>query len=121
AVQKRLPTAIGVAIPKREAWILVALPPLSPDEAARRGALGLSFDPCVNAHQLWGRRGGERNAKTVLAAILEGDHARENDAVAMRLDQLRARGGLVGLAEFLDELAQHIRPFMAGDARRAPR
>ena len=61
---------IGLAHPKREAWVLAGFEPRDPDEHARLTTLRseLGHDPCTSSDQLTARTpGSKRDAKRVVA------------------------------------------------------
>jgi hypothetical protein len=100
---------LGLAQPKREAWVIAGFEPGTDEErealARMRHELGLN--PCDVSHALAARpHGGQREAKRVLA-VLVGDDDAEREAACWRetsLDILRSRGRENGLAAYLDEV-----------------
>ena len=103
--------AIGVAIPEREAWVLVGYLPSDETErqalAEERARLG--FDPSRYPERLRGE--GQRSAKLALVNLTRGHHDREVECLeATPISYLRERGARCGLAAFLGEIEQTIVP-----------
>jgi len=111
--------AVGVAVPKREAWVLNAFrPKTSAERAAKKRLDGqLKLDVCRQAHRLRGGRGEPRDAKQVLSELTCGDVERELDALREHdsLEALKACGAESGLADFVAELQSALGPAVAGD------
>ena len=105
---------LGCADPMREAWVLAGFEPS--DEAERAlvedARRELGFHPCEEAHQLDAQNEtAKKNAKRVLASLTRADPEREERCwTEAPLDRLRARGQRSGLAEFLDEIREHLLP-----------
>ncbi|MEE8524846.1 MAG: hypothetical protein V3T72_13000, partial [Thermoanaerobaculia bacterium] len=105
--------------PKRESWVLAGFDPQNADEQAAldeaRSTLG--FDPRLQAERLTARGArGKRNAKKVLAKLIntsEREHAcwRDTD-----LGVLRERGEGSRLTAYLTELTERLVPVVAGQA-----
>jgi hypothetical protein len=104
--------AIGVADPCREAWHLAGFEPDTHDERTRLSAerRRLGLDPTRAPQQL--TRSGERNIKSVLARLTDGD--REREAHCLAHPELHARGRHCGLSEFLDEIDARVVPAITG-------
>lgn len=111
--------AVGVPIPKREAWVLNVFRPMtSAEKAAKtRHDKELKLDVCRDAHRLRGGPGEARYAKQVLSELTSGDLERELDALREHesLDALKACGAESGLADFVAELESALGPAVAGD------
>lgn len=103
---------IGLAVPKREAWVLAGFEPQAPAEVERLARLRqeLGHDPCAGASKIAARsHGAKRDIKRVLNLLTAGDGERE--AVCWRvtpLARLVERGQSNGLAGYLDEVERHI-------------
>jgi hypothetical protein len=106
---------LGLAQPKREAWVIAGFEPGTNAEGDRLSRLRqeLGSNPCEVSHALAARpHGGRREAKRVLAALLGGNDP-ERETACWRetsLDILRARGQENGLVAYLDELTGHWLP-----------
>lgn len=107
---------IGLAHPKREAWVLAGFEPRDPDEHARLQTLRteLGHDPCDGSHQLTARTpGSKRDAKRILAFLTADDPQRE--AICWQetpLERLEARGEANGLAAYLGAVNAEIVPLL---------
>jgi hypothetical protein len=107
---------IGLAVPKREAWVLAGFEPRESGERERLATLRreLGHDPCAGSHRIAARsHGAKRDIKRVLDVLTENDGERE--AACWRstpLAQLKGRGSENGLAAYLDEVAQHLVPIV---------
>jgi hypothetical protein len=109
--------AIGLAHPKREAWVLAGF---EPQDAAEQGRLGdlrreLGRDPCQESHEFAARtKGSKRDLKRILDHLTAGNTAREAPCwQASPLDLLRKRGQSNGLAAYLAEIDEHIVPLLS--------
>lgn len=112
---KNFEIVVGVAHPKRECWVLLALDPTEAEQQRikqlRRGGEGLGFDPTKRPEKLTASSSeAKREAKAVLSAIVDGDQRRREQFVwsAADLDGLEAQGEQVGLRQFLVELRERI-------------
>lgn len=109
-----VPVVIGVAHPKREAWILVGFEPRDEEEQVRLKELRqeLGFQPNTDAHLLTAKHLNDKNsAKRVLAALTQEDHDREAQCWReTSLDTLRSRGKPSGLADYLEQVKDLIVP-----------
>ncbi len=111
---------IGVAIPKREAWILAGFAPLDDNErgqlAAERQRLG--FDPAARPHELR-HGGGKREAKRAYANLIGSGGADREQACLERidLDGINQTDDGIGLAAFIREVDQRVVSAVAGRAR----
>jgi hypothetical protein len=111
---------LGIAHPKREAWVLNGFVPQDDAERARLRTLrrDLGFDPCTDADRLTATRTPEgeqatTNPKRVLDLLVDGDTGREADCWrATPLATLRTRGKATGLAAFLGEVEARLRPLL---------
>lgn len=105
---------IGLANPKREAWVLAGFDPTSDDERSRfdecRRKLG--FDPTTEAHRLTASaKGAKKSAKDVLDVLTGGQREREEKCYeGTSLDVLAERGVASGLTAFLCEIKDRIVP-----------
>lgn len=112
------PIVIGLAHPKREAWVLAGFEPKDKKErvalAAARKSLG--FDPCTGSHELYAREPGAlRDAKRVLAELTGGRGEREEACWAeSRLELLLERGAESGLTAYLQEVRGRLVPIFTG-------
>lgn len=113
-----IPIILGLAHPKREAWVLAGFEAQNEEEKAcllaARQSLG--FDPCSRAHQLLASETGAlHDAKRVLAALTGGRAAREESCwMECRLEVLEARGGENGLAAYVREIRERLVPLFTG-------
>ncbi len=121
---------LGLANPKREAWVLNGFVPESEEEKAKHAELKnqLGFDPCTEAHRLRtvshsNTKEQARNAKSVLESLTRKESAREVSArevfareekcwVDTELACLRERGSETGLTMFLEELEERFVPLL---------
>jgi hypothetical protein len=107
---------LGCANPMREAWVLCGFDPETDDERARLEELRqeLGFQPHEQAHHLDAQdEQAKRSAKRVLRLLTGDDREREERCWNQTaLDQLRARGVMTGLCNYLDEVRQHLVPLV---------
>jgi len=99
---------VGLADPKREAWVLWGFRPKTPFEQSRLNGLaaGLGFDPTRDPGRLRGRS-EERDIKRV-AAALAGDASREDDCLLeLAFEGIPAD---IGLGQFVGELRSKLVP-----------
>ncbi|TNE45045.1 MAG: hypothetical protein EP343_27630 [Deltaproteobacteria bacterium] len=111
---------LGVADPKREAWVLNGFVPQGAEEKAAVEELHktLGFDPCLDAHKL--RTVGlnnpkeqERNIKEVLDELTGKDYDREEKCWSVTpLELLSKRGEETYLSDFLIEVEEFLLPLM---------
>lgn len=105
---------IGLAEPKREAWVLAGFEPRDGDERQRLDELRreLGCDPCTRSAELSARSpGSKRDIKRVLERLTGGDFNREE--ICWRcapLASLIQRGEANGLASYLDEVERLLVP-----------
>jgi hypothetical protein len=130
SVTPGLPVVLGLANPKREAWVLAGFVPGTDDERARAAALRqeLGFDPCRAPHRLDAtKHGAAHEAKRVLHVLTEGDLARERRCYEETpLEHLETQGGDgragqpgapprdCGLRAYLAEIAERLTPLLGG-------
>lgn len=109
--------AIGLAHPKREAWVLAGFEPQTPAERARLDELKreVGRDPCVYSHELDARtKGSKRDIKRILEHLTVNNVEREPPCwQETRLEQLKQRGQTNGLAAYLTEINERIVPLLA--------
>lgn len=107
---------VGLAVPKREAWVLAGF---EPQEAGERERLAqvrqeLGHDPCAGSHRIAARsHGAKRDIKRVLD-LLTGDDVEREAACwqSAALALLTERGRDNGLAAYLDEVAEQLVPLV---------
>ena len=110
-----IPVVIGVAIPKREAWILAGF---SPSDAEERRALAIEIrrlgrDPTRKPHELRARtHGAKTDIKAVFAALAIDVDPELRCLSEPSLADLRGRGEHTGLPEFLDEVMDQLVPLL---------
>lgn len=108
---------IGLAHPKREAWVLAGFEAQDAAEHKRLGELkqAIGSDPCVRSHELTARtKGSKRDIKRILEHLTDGDTAREPPCwQETPLDRLKERGQHNGLAAYLAEVDNHIIPLLS--------
>lgn len=111
---------IGVAHPKREAWVLAGFEPQGPEESARLQQLRdrLSMDPILKSHELDAREhGAKTDIKRALDELILGDGDRERQCLnETALAVLEQRGESNGLVAFLEEVRQRLVPIFSGRA-----
>ena len=109
--------AIGLAHPKREAWVLAGFEPQDEAEHERLRALKreLGRDPCVCSHELTARtKRSKRDIKRILECLTAANAAREAPCWQdTPLDHLKQRGQHNGLAAYLAEIDEHIVPLLS--------
>lgn len=106
-----LTVVIGVANPKREAWVLNGFDPKNEDEEEALAELReeLGRDPRINAHTLKAAStGAQNNAKRVLEALVSSFEREQQCWLETDLDTLRERGQETGLATFLEEVENRL-------------
>ncbi len=104
-------TAVGVAAPKIEAWILAGFDARSEQEKSRIISERdyLSLDPTREPHRLRDQAGAPRDIKRVLDVVTDADHEREAEA-ASNLARIRLHGSETGAIEFLSECLERLAP-----------
>jgi len=108
----KIPIALGVAFPKREAWVIAGFEP-SQEEQSRLDHLRkeLGFDPTHQAHKLTATgKTDKKSAKRVHCELLGDDPTREAACLETEFATLRIRGEESGLAAFLDEVQIRLVP-----------
>ena len=116
-----IPIILGIAHPKREAWVLAGFEPKGHDEDARLAQCQeeLHFDPREAAASLTAKRDHEtKSAKRVLRVLTAGDFDREAQCWRETdLDILERRGQNTGLAAYLEEVRTRLAPFFRKASR----
>jgi hypothetical protein len=112
---------VGVAHPKREAWVLAGFQPWNPEESSRLQSLQerLSMDPIRRSHELAAREhGAKTDIKRALGELIpDGDEERERRCLQeTELEVLEQRGKDNGLAAYLEEVRQRLVPVLSGRA-----
>jgi hypothetical protein len=112
----QLTVVLGMASPKREAWVLNGFVYMDNEEQTRLDQLQheLGFNPCLEIHRLNGRRGEDRDIKRVLNELTNHDKNRERDCWEQTpLPTLRQNGPHTGLAAYLDEVRDRLLPLLS--------
>jgi hypothetical protein len=115
------PCVIGLAIAKREAWVLNGYVPA--DESEIRGLEQArqerGFDPTARPERLDASSpGSKRDVKRVLALLTGDDLDRERACWHLTpLDVLRERGKGSGLTAYLEEIAERLAPLLGSERR----
>ena len=124
--QADLRIVIGMADPKREAWVLNGFEPLNAEEKRllRETTEQLKFHPCKESHRLRTTAKTEperqRNAKFILEQLTGGDDSRESKCwEKTSLDILLARGEQTGLSEYLKEVERELIPLLDNSYKQA--
>ncbi|WP_459864102.1 hypothetical protein [Endothiovibrio diazotrophicus] len=113
------PIAVGVANPKREAWVLNGFDPKDPQEKRRLEEVitASGLDPRTHAHRLHGdiRRGSaERDTKRIVAILTASSWEHERLCwEEIPLETLRQRGIETGLVDYFNEVAEHLCPLFS--------
>lgn len=129
--RKGLEQAIGVAPwpfvvlgvycqPEVEAWHFCGFEPEDRQERQRLEHIEreISFSPSAEPERLIATDpAAKHNAKTVLKKLLLDDHERLQRCLERPLDELRARGGRTGLADFLEQVERKLVPLFADHPR----
>lgn len=112
---------IGMAHPKREAWVLAGFEPRTADEESRLHKLRarLSLDPIAASHELEAStHGAKKDVKRALGELTEDDYERELQCVEETpLAVLEQRGQKNGLAAYLNEIRERLVPILKGPGR----
>ena len=107
---------IGLAHPKREAWVLAGFEPKDPDEHDRLNTIRnkLGYDPRIHSDKLTAAtKGSKHHAKQVVDDLMLKDREREASCwQTTPLERLRANGEANGLAAYLRDLDDHIVPLL---------
>ncbi len=113
------PVILGVAHAKRECWVLAGFHAQTLHEEKALASLReeLGFDPCTAAEGLDASSpGAKRDAKRVLAALVQDADRERSCWVDEDLDGLGERGRSTGLTEYLEEVQTRLVPlFLRGD------
>ncbi len=108
--------AIGLAHPKREAWVLAGFEPRDATEQSRLTQLrqDLGHDPCTASDRITARTpGSKRDIKRVLTTLTADDITREPPCwQTTTLARLKQHGQSNGLAAYLAEVETHIIPVL---------
>jgi hypothetical protein len=108
------PILVGLAVSKRECWVVAGFDPESPDEedVFKGVRQDLGFDPRFRAEDLSAKDPlAKKSAKRVLELLCGGDRNREAKCWEVApLERLVARGQNSGLADYLEEVRQRIAP-----------
>lgn len=110
---ERLAVVIGVAHPKREAWILNGFDPEDDDEVERLEDLRqeIGCDPRTEAHTLTASStSAPNNAKRVLGKLVQSDAREQRCWTETDLSILRKRGRETGLRAYLEEIKDRLLP-----------
>lgn len=109
---------IGVAEPKREAWVLAGFEPEDDDDSERLAGLWgeLGCDPRERSHEFTARTPGSKRELKRILGLLTGDRAAREEPCwnTTPLELLRARGVGNGLAAYLDEVERSLVPLVGG-------
>lgn len=108
-----LTVVVGVAAPKREAWVLHGFDPEDADEEERLETLQeeLGRDPRTESHALnASATGAQNNAKRVLGELVRSDKREQQCWTATDLSVLRKRGRETGLTAYLEEVEERLLP-----------
>ncbi len=108
-----LTVVIGVAHPKREAWVLNGFDPENADEETRLDDLKqeIGCDPRTEAHTLTASStGAPKNAKRVLDELVNSDQREQRCWMNADLSRLRTRGQETGLTDYLEEVKNRLLP-----------
>lgn len=108
-----LTVVIGVAHPKREAWVLNGFQPETEGEQEALAELRqeLGCDPRTDAHTLTASAtGAQNNAERVLGELIDSDERERRCWEETELATLRGRGEETGLTAFIDEVEERLIP-----------
>lgn len=115
---------IGLAHPKREAWVLAGFQPKSAEETERIVSVRkkLGFDPCTSSHELTAsKHRAKRDIKRVLHELTGSDPDREASCwQETDLAVLAERGQRTGLADYLDEVRDRWVPVVTKQRQPSP-
>jgi len=110
---ERLTVVIGVAHPKREAWVLNGFDPKDKEEEEKLKGLQkeLGCDPRLDAHTLTASSSGAKtNAKRVLRTLVGSEDRERRCWEEADLATLWDRGAETGLRAFLTEVKERLLP-----------
>lgn len=108
-----LTVVIGVADPKREAWVLHGFDPEDDGEEGRLEDLKqeIGCDPRTEAHTLTASStSAPNNAKRVLGELVQSDEREQRCWRETDLSILRTRGEETGLTAYLEEVEEWLLP-----------
>jgi len=108
-----LTVVIGVAHPKREAWVLNGFDPEDESEEERLDEMRqeLGCDPCTEAHTLTASSAdASTNAKRVLGELIRSSEREQQCWTNTDLSVLRRRGRKTGLAAYLEDVHDRLLP-----------
>lgn len=108
-----LTVVVGVAHPKREAWVLNGFDPedVDEEEALTQMKQELGCDPRLDAHTLTASSSGAKtNAKRVLRTLVGSEDRERRCWEEADLATLRERGEETGLRAFLTEVKERLLP-----------
>lgn len=110
---------VGLAVPKREAWVLNGFDPQNENEIQLLDKVRreLTLDPCTEAHRLRGKvnqPGIElRDIKRVLMELVDNNPLREEQCWrTTSLDILITRGNETGLTDYIDNIREFMIPIL---------
>jgi hypothetical protein len=110
---ERLAVVIGVAPPKREAWVLNGFDPEDDDEEERLEDLRqeIGCDPRTEANTLTASStSAPNNAKRVLGELVQSDAREQRCWTETDVSVLRKRGRETGLTAYLKEIKDRLLP-----------
>ena len=111
------PVILGLAHSERECWVLAGFHPQTSSEtkALARLRQELGFDPCTAAEDLAASSpGAKRDAKRVLAALVQDADRERACWIDADLETLEERGRGTGLPEYLEEVRTRLVPLFLG-------
>lgn len=117
------PVILGLAHSKRECWVLAGFHPQTSaeEEALARLRQELGFDPCTTAEELYASSAGaQRDAKRVLAALIQSPDRERACWADADLESLATRGRDTGLTEYLEEVRTRLVPLFRPEGPREP-
>ncbi len=116
---QRTQVIIGLAIPKREAWVLNGFDPQTVDETKllQKVIREIQFNPCLEAHRLRGKinqPGTElRDIKRVLKELTDDNRPREEQCwQTTSLAVLITRGVETGLTDYIENVRKFMIPIL---------
>jgi hypothetical protein len=114
---------LGTANTERECWVISGFDAASDDEGKRLESetRKLGFNPCECSHQLTACKNDQalRSPKRVLAALTGDEWERHRTCwMATPLEVLKERGSKNGMADYLEEIENHLIPLITGYERK---
>ena len=112
--------AVGVAVPKMEAWVLAGfVPEPGTDEPRqlREQRERLGFSPNMRPHELWASdraASSKRSAKKVCGALCPSDERQLACLTDTDFEVLCDRGRGAGLVDFVDDVNRELSPLFGG-------